>query len=214
MLQVIGEGIIAGIIVSISVGPIFFMLLDISINRGLRNAMMYIAGVFVSDILMVYILQAGLFVTIQNTPLFKDNFYLIGGGLLFVLGVTRLLYLILTPAKQTKNENLSTDHASTYSRSMFQGFLVNTMTPTVFLFWVGMATLHSKRSYAAIPHSLLIFFISIIATVIVLDIAKAKLAVRLKTLLTPTMVVRLNIILAIIISIIGFRMLLLGFDVI
>ncbi len=212
MIQIIGEGIVAGVLVSISVGPIFFMLLDISINRGFRNALMYILGVFISDIIMVCILQAGLFETLQKTPLFKDNFYLIGGGLLFIAGIGRLAYLLITPTKPHTTET-QIDSKRTYSSSLLQGFIVNSMTPTVFLFWLGMATLHSQRSYALVHNSLLIFYLTIIATVIVLDIVKASLATRLRALLDATMVKRLNLALAIIIMLLGGRMLLLGLNI-
>ena len=82
-LQAIG----IGFLLSVMVGPVFFVLLETSITKGIRAALALDIGVFISDIL--YILFALSFVdqiTSINSGENKLIFGFIGGSIFIIYG--------------------------------------------------------------------------------------------------------------------------------
>ena len=75
VLQAIG----IGFLLSVMVGPVFFILLETSITKGIRAALILDFGVFISDV--IYILFAFIFAS-QIKSFTNDNLVLaiIGGG--------------------------------------------------------------------------------------------------------------------------------------
>mgnify|MGYP001319085263 CR=1 FL=1 len=81
----IKEAIIIGIILAFLIGPVFFMLIEISILKGFRAAMLFDLGVMVGDmvfLLLAYFGSKPLLSNIENNPIF----FKIGGSLLAVYG--------------------------------------------------------------------------------------------------------------------------------
>ena len=77
-----------GFLLSVMMGPVFFILIETSIRRGIRAAVAFDLGVLFSD--TIYILFAKIFiieVTLIDTTENKILFAFIGGGLFMVYGV-------------------------------------------------------------------------------------------------------------------------------
>ncbi len=77
-----------GFLLSVMIGPVFFILLETSIRRGFREALIFDLGVLASDAL--YILLAYLFyaeVDKMSTGTNKAVFGFIGGGIFIIYGV-------------------------------------------------------------------------------------------------------------------------------
>ncbi|HQG37545.1 MAG TPA: hypothetical protein PLK15_00330 [Chitinophagales bacterium] len=51
------KGIIAGITISLMIGPIFLALADITISKGWRSGMAYIAGILITDFIFIYLVE-------------------------------------------------------------------------------------------------------------------------------------------------------------
>ena len=51
------KGIITGITISLMIGPIFLALADITISKGWRSGMAYIAGILVADLVFIYLVE-------------------------------------------------------------------------------------------------------------------------------------------------------------
>lgn len=84
-MQPLIKGIIAGITISLMIGPIFLALADITISKGWRSGMAYIAGILVADLVFIYLVE-----TIFNRLSFeelKTPITLIGGAVLILFGV-------------------------------------------------------------------------------------------------------------------------------
>ena len=92
-----------GCFLSIMIGPVFFLLLEISITKGIRAALLFDLGVLLSDVFYIFI---ALFFAFQVRSL-QDNVLLgfIGGGVFVGYGFFQLVY------KKNKVEriNLSSD---------------------------------------------------------------------------------------------------------
>jgi threonine/homoserine/homoserine lactone efflux protein len=184
MFEAIISGITFGLALAFMLGPVFFTLLQTSIQEGFRAGLFFAAGVIVSDLLLIVVCY--LFasqVNLMNEH--RDTMGVIGGLVLCSFGVVQLL-------KKTKVVELQDRKKAVHARYTLRGFLLNTLNPMVLLFWlsvVGIVALREQYSTA----DELAFFISVIGTVFSTDMLKSYLSVRLKRLLTEKAIRRLNL---------------------
>ena len=67
MVELILKGVLTGFILSIMIGPVFFVLLETSIRKGVRAALAFDLGVLLSD--LIYVLIAFIFSSEINNEL-------------------------------------------------------------------------------------------------------------------------------------------------
>ena len=90
-MDMVFHALTIGLILSLMPGPVFFVLLEKSITKGIRSALSIDLGVILSDI--IYIFLAVLFVEQINSLLSGENkelFDRIGGIIFIIYGVVNL----------------------------------------------------------------------------------------------------------------------------
>lgn len=172
------KGLVLGIMLAISVGPVIFSIIKQSINNGHKGGFTFVAGVSASDITLVLISQ--LFTELFRYLLdFKKEIGVVGSILLIAIGIFVLFF------KKVKiNEDGSQMIAMSkrdYVKTFFSGYFMNTLNPGVFGFWlvIAISVVDLSRSYRIIMFSTCLFF------VLSTDIAKVLLAGKLRQKLTP-----------------------------
>jgi threonine/homoserine/homoserine lactone efflux protein len=191
MVELILKGIFTGFVLSIMIGPVFFVLLETSIRKGVRAALAFDLGVFISDI--VYVLIAYIFsseieklTSGSNKPIIE-----IVGGVVFVcFGV---LTFMKKPKVETKAgadlENKKTD----YFWLSFKGFFLNFANPAVIFYWITViAVTPSSNGYASRDIEMLVFACTIFITFFGIDILKIIGAKSLRPFITETVLYNLN----------------------
>ena len=171
-MQIILNGIQVGLLLAILLGPIFFALIQTGVERGLRAGTMVGLGIWISDILFIAITYAGLN---YITPLRESEdfiFYvgLIGGLVLIGVGIGTLL---TKPPGWEAGSIISTK--ASYFSLWLKGFLVNTLNPFTFAFWITMmSTTVGDQGYNR--QESFLFFAAILTTIIITDFSKVALA--------------------------------------
>ncbi|MDE3125972.1 MAG: LysE family transporter [Bacteroidota bacterium] len=172
------KGLVLGIMLAISVGPVIFSIIKQSINNGHKGGFTFVAGVSASDITLVLISQ--IFTELFRYLLdFKKEIGIGGSILLIAIGIFVLFF------KKVKiNEDGSQIIAmrkSDYFKTFFSGYFMNTLNPGVIGFWLVIATsvVDLSRTYRIIMFSTCLLF------VLSTDIAKVLLAGKLRQKLTP-----------------------------
>ncbi|MBY0348451.1 MAG: LysE family transporter [Hydrotalea flava] len=172
------KGLVLGIMLAISVGPVIFSIIKQSINNGHKGGFTFVAGVSASDITLVLISQ--LFTELFRYLLdFKKEIGIGGSMLLIAIGIFVLFF------KKVKiNEDGSQMIAMSkrdYVKTFFSGYFMNTLNPGVIGFWLVIATsvVDLSRGYRIIMFSTCLLF------VLSTDIAKVLLAGKLRQKLTP-----------------------------
>lgn len=197
------KGIVTGFILSIMIGPVFFVLLETSITKGIKAALALDFGVLLSDLL--YILIAYVFYSEVSDLGSKDNRQVLNviGGVLF------LAYGILNFLKKShpKEEN-SAIHSITNSKDimvlMVKGFLLNLANPMVIFYWFSIMTLaHSYVESASSNYPIFYFLLVIIVTFFSIDTLKIIGAKYLRPLVTNRLLNGLNILIGIVFSVFG-----------
>ncbi len=196
MIDLILKGIVTGFILSIMIGPVFFILMETSIRKGIRSAIAFDLGVLLSD--MIYILIAYVF--------YSEVASLTGGGknnelAKIIGGILFIIYGIVTFFKKLKHAPLDEEgnviqNQKDYILLLLKGFILNIANPFVIIYWFSVMTLASQQSQSSLTtgdSSPIMFFIAIILiTFFSIDILKIIGAKKLRPLVTDNLLKGLN----------------------
>jgi threonine/homoserine/homoserine lactone efflux protein len=190
-----------GLILSIMPGPVFFVLLENSITKGVKSALALDLGVLISDI--VYILLAVLFVEQINTLLTGENkqlFDIIGGLIFIIYGIynwfkkTKITTGNAELAEVTEKFHLkeSNNPKRNLGLSVAKGFLLNFANPLVIFYWLSVASIAKRESTEDSNSMLFLFLGSILLTFFSFDILKIFMAKKIKNFVNESMLNLLN----------------------
>ena len=192
MIAPLLKGLVLGIFLAISVGPVIFAILKQSINNGHKAGYIFVAGISTSDILLVLI--CNFFTSLFTTVLNHKTLLAVAGSLfLVVLGIYTLFF---KKVKTDVDNNIIQKKFRThhYIGIFVSGFFINILNPAVFLFWFAWtaAILADSQSAAHPLEYRAIVFGTCLLFVLLTDIAKVSLASNLRSKLTPKILRTVN----------------------
>lgn len=137
MTEAIISGLVLGLALVFSVGPVIFTILKLRINYGLSSAFWFIFGVWLSDI--IWVLTANIFGSLlESLKTYRVPIGTAGGAFLVGLGVYYLFFKKYH-SKAELDEGVKID-STTHARLFITGFLINTLNPGVIALWLAAAT--------------------------------------------------------------------------
>jgi threonine/homoserine/homoserine lactone efflux protein len=140
---------------------------------------------------------------------FRDQMAFVGGSILIVFG---LYHLLVKTRKSIASGTVATE--SKAFRYILKGFFINAFSPMVPILWIGYISVASIDLGLVEDSEFTIFFLSMLATVLLTDIAKAYLAGRLSTLITPQRMMWMNVVVGIALVVYGARLIATGLHLI
>jgi threonine/homoserine/homoserine lactone efflux protein len=202
-MDIVAKGIVSGIVLAFLIGPVFFTIIQTSIERGFSKGVLVAVGVSASDAVYIVLSYLGLSQLIANESM-KVYLGYAGGGVLLSFGIYYLFFknkkILFRPTEQPKQGG--------FFRYIIKGFVINGISPMVLVFWIGTVGLATSEFGYTTTIQASIYFSTIVATVFVTDVLKAKLADKLRALITTRSIRILNITLGIVFIIFGGRLLL------
>lgn len=191
-----------GLLLAFSIGPGFFVLLETSITKGFRAAMVFDAGVVFGDFVFILIAY---FSTNQILERLKDD-----PGLFIFGGAVMLTYGIMSYVKEKKNyqkqldEDIEEDNIqkNNYLGLFFKGFLLNFINIGVLGFWMGIIIVFGPKLNME-TNRIIVFIAAIIVTYFLVDIIKILVAKQLKTRMTPHIIYKIKRVISIVLMIFG-----------
>ncbi len=181
MISAFWQGILLGLVLIVSVGPVFFAVIDASINKGFRTALFFLAGVSLSDIGYILLTNLG---AAQLLSKRITEVYFIGGGILCIFGI-----LLLLKKKNEEVHHLEITNATRW-KYFARGWLINTTAPGVFLFWAATASFLANEGF--LKSEKISFFSGTLLVVSSADLAKAYLAQKLKQYFNAEIILCVN----------------------
>ncbi len=176
-----GAGLLLAILIG---GPVFVALLKTSIEKGFLTGLLFAMGVLTSDSFYFIIAYLGIS-QLQNTKLVEEILGAGGGAFLIGFGIR----LMITKEKPKElNEKVI---QGSLIKSYVSGFLINTLNPAAFLFWVATVSAVTVE-FSSKTRYIFIFFIVCMSFVFGTDVLKAFLAGKVKNLVTPKFVLWLH----------------------
>lgn len=180
IIEAILQGVAAGLILSVFVGPIFFTMLQLGVEHGFKAAFALALGQWTSDFLYIFLAFWGAIWVeeIINNPAEQANFVwysgTIGGLLLLVFGAGLLFTKAVSTQASDKIEIPKNRKRIAHAAYFLQGFLINTVNPTPLLFWMGLMAFAINSNYNGTASAAL--FTAVMAIVILADCLKIALA--------------------------------------
>ncbi len=187
MTEAIIKGVGLGLILALSVGPVIFTVLKQSINNGHRGGFSFVAGVWISDIFLVVI--SNFFTQIVKELLeFKSLIGYIGSSFLIGMVIYYIFFKKVT-LKAAETKIIQRFSKSDFTRIALSGFFINTLNPSVLLFWLINATAFAATN--SLSERFIIFAVCLLLNIIA-DILKVLMAGKIRESLTPRHILLIN----------------------
>lgn len=196
-MDIIVSAVIVGVFLSlVFIGPVFFLLIETSISKGWKEAVVLDLGVIFCDLLFIFIIYFSLkdvSEVVNNHPEYKNYAYRLGGLVLLIYGLTMVF----------KKENYRSirrkklkGFTGNYIVTFMNGFLLNLLNIGVIFFWFGLV------SYLAVEYSstqdFLLFISVAFGTFFTIDLLKIFLAQKMQKIVDLRFAIKLRVIMGII----------------
>jgi len=175
------NAVLLGFGLAFMVGPVFFVLLETSVVKGIRAAIVFDFGVVLSDTLFIITAYYG-----SKTILFKlkddPRLFLIGGIILILYGLYTIFYK--RTKKTVTDKELVVVENNNYLGLFLKGFFLNSINIGVLAFWLAIVIAISSGLQMN-ESKIFNYFVIVISTLLVTDLVKITAAKQLKKQLTP-----------------------------
>jgi threonine/homoserine/homoserine lactone efflux protein len=180
MIESVIKGFGLGMILAISVGPVIFTILKQSLNNGQKGGFSFVAGVWFSDIILVII--SNMFSNLVVSALaFQSTIAYVGAVFVISMGIYYLFFKKVSFGEDN-NMILVQFGKKAFTKAFMSGFLINTLNPSVMLFWLINATAFAASNTTT---ERFIIFSVCLGVNILADILKVVLAAKVRHSLTP-----------------------------
>jgi len=200
--ELVKSSVLLGLILSVLIGPVFFVLLETSIRRGARDAILIDIGVLLADVLYLFVAY---FSAEQITIWLEKYEFLkfIGAGIIIIYGI----YTIIKKKSPQIEKNIDIKQLKRPNPIglISKGMALNAMNPAVLAYWLFVCTYQVKGQNIQ-GVNVVIFFSICLGTMFVIDILKIYFASRLKKKLTPKNLAAISIVVGCILILIGILM--------
>lgn len=200
MINDILAGIPWGIFLSFMIGPVFFILLETSISKGFRAAMVFDCGVIFGDIIFISIAYLGsyrLITSLKDEP----SLFIFGGIVMLAYGIITFIKLskIDDAPHEINNDEISKKN---YGSLFVKGFFLNIINIGVLGFWLAVIISVGPKLDMQTSR-MLTFFTSVILSYLLVDCIKIVLAKKLKSKMTPSNIHKIKKGIAIVLMVFG-----------
>jgi threonine/homoserine/homoserine lactone efflux protein len=179
LLKDILSAIPLGFFLSFMIGPVFFVLLETSVVKGFRAAVMFDLGVVLADIVFITIAFFSSYRLIQSI---KDDpaLFIFGGIVMLTYGIISFVNNRKAEKKINIDEIDPKELAKTNYLTLFiKGFFLNFINIGVLGFWLAILITIGPQLELKTSR-MLTFFTTLIITYFVTDIFKILLAKQLR----------------------------------
>nr|AOE07724.1 lysine transporter LysE [uncultured bacterium] len=177
-----------GILLSFSFGPLFFILLETSISKGIKQAFFIDVGVVAADITFFSVAYFGAskLITEENQP----ALFVLGGVLLSSYGVLSFFKTYKKRKKQQKGKVKVIQTPNLFSLAI-KGYLLNIINVAVLFFWTGVLFVIGPK-FEMETGKIWLFFSATVSTYIFVNLCKYYFASKLKTKLTDSILYKMK----------------------
>ncbi len=193
------NGLAFGLVLILSLGPAFFLLVQTSIEKGFKKAAFIALGISLGDILFVILIMKGV-TSLLEDPSIKFWAGIIGVILLILFG---LFSFFKKPRLNIENSKTS---PNSYYKSFIKGFVFNFFNPSTVVFWLSLVSI-VQVNFGYTGNQKGLFFSGVLFAILSTDLTKSFFAGKLRKFLTARAINILNKAVGIIL--IGFGVILL-----
>lgn len=188
-----------GFFLSFMIGPVFFILIETSITRGIKAALTFDLGVIFADITFILIAYYSSFKLLSKI---KDDpaLFIFGGGIMATYGI--ISYVKLKKLNKAEIHIETSNYKNNYLSLFAKGYLLNFINIGVLGFWLAIIITMGPEM-DMVPDRLFLFFTYVILAYLVTDLFKIILAKQLQSKLTSKNILKVKKISSILLIIFG-----------
>ena len=177
-----------GVLLSFSFGPLFFILLETSISKGIKQAFFIDVGVVAADITFFSVAYFGAskLITEENQP----ALFVLGGVLLASYGALSFFKTYKKRKKQQKGKAKVIETPNLFSLAV-KGYLLNIINVAVLFFWTGVLFVIGPK-FEMETRKIWLFFLATVSTYIFVNLCKYYFASKLKSKLTDSILYKMK----------------------
>lgn len=196
MLEALWNGVLLGLLLSVLIGPVFFLLIELSLKEGFRSAVFMDIGIILSDGACILVAYFGMTALLENERN-KLIFILVGSAILLVMGILKII-----PPKKKLDAGANSQVLELQVRRsnpawlIIKGFFYNLLNPSTIIFWIT-AVGAAVSLYGAEKELIALRFGATLAVVFGIDITKAWFAKKMRQFLSPQKMRKANIVVGI-----------------
>ncbi|MEM0541513.1 LysE family transporter [Flavobacterium sp. j3] len=205
MINDILSAIPLGFFLSFMIGPVFFVLLETSVVKGFRAAIIFDLGVVLADIVFIAIAffsSYRLIQSIKNDP----ALYIFGGFVMLTYGIISFIQNKKESKKSIDEIDPKVLEKTNYISLFIKGFFLNFINIGVLGFWLAILITVGPQLELKTSR-MLTFFGTLIVTYFLTDIFKILAAKQLRKKLNPKNILVVKKIISIILIICGIVLL-------
>jgi len=193
------NALLTGFFLAFMVGPVFFVLLETSATKGIKEAIIFDLGVILADAIFITISFFGSY-TLLNKIKDDPRLFFAGGILLFIFGLVSFIKekrrrIVLDP-------KLVVIEKTNLAGLFLKGFLLNFINIGVLGFWLAIVVVISAN-VGMDSKRIFLYFATILIGYFITDLGKIVLAKQLKSKLTPAVITKIRKVMGIILMVIG-----------
>ena len=174
------QAIPIGFVIAITPGAALFGIIQTSISRGFKAGILFALGITISDILIISLCLWGM-VSIMDNPTIRFTLSILGGLILIVYGLFTFFNKKSDFSVKKQKEVLDSTGTTSIKpyQCFFKGFAFNFTNPFVWVLWLGITPYSGNTTQLHI-----LFFVSILLTVFIIDLMKSFFAGKIKNIIT------------------------------
>lgn len=192
------EALGIGLSLALIVGPLLITIMDATVNHGSKAGYMVALGIWISDVIIAgmslfFIYELEPFIHAYET---KMSLGIAGAIILIALGIS-------TWRRQHAAERQIVINKRLQKRNfVWRGFLVNTVNPFTFIFWIGMVMTYMVGRHLPLPEVAAVLGV-ILLVIVITDSAKVELSYRLSHMLEEHLLGRFNLVISVLLIVFG-----------
>jgi threonine/homoserine/homoserine lactone efflux protein len=194
MVQTFFQGTILGLIISITIGPVFFAIIQTGIANGFRSGMLLSIGVILSDITLIILCYLGASAFLEANADNLHNLYLgIGGGALLI-AFGAVTFTRKPEMFKRRNPKYSASMKSPKSFTfILKGYFMNIANPFLIFFWLAaMSWVKANAPEGHLFNYAITFFAGTLMVVFLMDLLTSFVGNRIKKYLTIRLLFWIN----------------------
>lgn len=199
LFNAIWQGLLVGMGLSLMLGTVFFSLIQNSISYGERTGVYIALGVIACDIIFISlaILSVGFAKFLSE---YEKAVSIAGGSILVVMGAYS--YIKAGANKHGRDFSGKPNSATYY---FINGFLLNAVNPVNFFSWLAISSMLTVKYHYEFNNKV-IFFISSLCSIFLVEVLIAYFASKVKVMATPLVIKRINQFSGIVFIIFGLKL--------
>lgn len=194
-----------GFFLSFMIGPVFFVLLETSVVKGFRAAVMFDLGVVLADVVFILIAFFSSYRLIQSI---KDDpaLFIFGGLVMLTYGIISFINNRKEAKKNIDPEDPAELAKNNYFSLFIKGFFLNFINIGVLGFWLAILITIGPQLELKTSR-MLTFFSTLIIVYFITDLFKIILAKQLRNQLNPKNILLIKKFISVVLIICGLVLL-------